>query len=102
MLGLNGRRILDGLVQRHSVERILKMLTWHMRDKLEPIARTRDSQFYGYHDNMKSRIGHKRATLATAHKLLRVIYAILRDDHPYRDRNWSGRSRNTMETDGCD
>ena len=46
-------------------------------------VRTRASQFHGYHDKIKARIGHKRATLATAHKLLRVIYAILRDDHPY-------------------
>ena len=50
-------------------------------------ARTRASQFHGYHDKIKARIGHKRATLATAHKLLRVIYAILRDDHPYRAPN---------------
>ncbi len=50
-------------------------------------ARTRDSQFHGYHDKIKARIGHKRATLATAHKLLRVINAILRDDHPYRAPN---------------
>ena len=48
-------------------------------------ARTRGTQFHRYHDNMKARIGYKRATLATAHKLLRPIYAILRDDHPYRD-----------------
>ena len=32
------------------------------------VARTRDSQVHGYHDNMKARIGHKRATLATARK----------------------------------
>ena len=48
-------------------------------------ARTGGSQFHGYHDNMKARIGFKRATLATAHKLVRTIYAVLRDDHPYRD-----------------
>ena len=39
----------------------------------------------GYHGNLKARIGYKRATLATAQELLRRIYAILRDDHPYRD-----------------
>lgn len=208
LLGRNGRHILDGLVRRESVEQILEGLTWHVRSKLEPIARTLEaelspaalwrlsclltdfdranerlqeldlrveealapwerqldlletipgiarisahailaevgpeptkvfpdaaslaawagvcpgnnesagkrrsgrvragnaalratltecaqgaartstSQFYGYHDNMKARIGYKRAILATAHKLLRTIYAILRDDHPYRD-----------------
>ena len=40
LLGLNGRRILDGLVQQRRVERILEDLTWHVRAKLEPIART--------------------------------------------------------------
>ncbi len=35
-------------------------------------ARTNDSQFHGFH----------RAILALAHKLLRTIDAILRDDHP--------------------
>ena len=48
-------------------------------------ARTKDSQFYGYHDAMRARIGYKRSILATAHKLLRTIYAILRDGHPYKD-----------------
>ena len=48
-------------------------------------ARTKDSQFHGFHGAMAARIGYKRAILATAHKLLRTIYAILRDDHPYKD-----------------
>ena len=47
-------------------------------------ARTRDSQFHGHHDNMKARIGHRLATQATTYELLRVIHAILRDDHPHR------------------
>lgn len=34
---------------------------------------------------MKARRGYKRATIATAHKLLRVIQALLRNDEPYRD-----------------
>lgn len=208
LLGLNGRRILDGLVQGHAPERILKGLTRHVRDKLDPLARTleatlspaslwllaglledfdsatrrlaeldervetamapwqrqldlletipgiartsahailaelgpeptrvfpdaaslaawagvcpgnhesagkrrsgrarpgnptlratlaecahgaartKDAQFHGYHRAMTARIGFKRAILATAHKLLRTIYAILRDDHPYHD-----------------
>ena len=40
LLGLNGGRTIDGLVQRHRVERILKELTLHMRDKVELIAGT--------------------------------------------------------------
>ena len=48
-------------------------------------ARTKGSQFYDYHRLLAGRIGYKRAILATAHKLLRVIHTILREDRPYID-----------------
>ena len=48
-------------------------------------ARTTGSQFHGYHRALAARLGYKRAILATAHKLLRVIHAVLRDDRPYTD-----------------
>ena len=48
-------------------------------------ARTKDSQFHGYHRALTARLGYKRAILTTAHKLLHTIYAIVRDDHPYKD-----------------
>ena len=48
-------------------------------------ARTTGSQFHGYHKALAARLGYKRAILATAHKLLRVIHAVLRDDRPYTD-----------------
>ena len=34
---------------------------------------------------MTGRVGSKRAIIATAHKMLRVIQAMLRDGEPYRD-----------------
>ena len=34
---------------------------------------------------MKSRRGYKRSIVAVAHKLLRTIYAMLRDRTPYAD-----------------
>ena len=48
-------------------------------------ARTHDCQFQGYHRALTIRRGQKRAIVATAHKMLRVIYAVLRDQRPYRD-----------------
>ena len=48
-------------------------------------ARTTGSQFHGYHRALAARLGYRRAILATAHKLLRVIHAVLRDDRPYTD-----------------
>ena len=48
-------------------------------------AWTTGSQFHGYHRALAARLGYKRAILATAHKLLRVIHVVLRDDRPYTD-----------------
>lgn len=48
-------------------------------------ARTKDAQFHGYFKQLMLRRGYKRALVATAHRLLKVIWAMLRDDKPYRD-----------------
>ena len=48
-------------------------------------ARTKHCQFQGYHKTLTVRRGYKRATVATAHKLARCIFAVLRDRQPYRD-----------------
>ena len=48
-------------------------------------ARTKGTQFQGFHKALAGRIGYKRAIIATAHKMLRVIQAMLRDGEPYRD-----------------
>ena len=48
-------------------------------------ARTRGCQFHAYHRALAARRGYKRAIVATAHKLVRTIFAVLRDGRPYRD-----------------
>ena len=48
-------------------------------------ARTNGCQFRGYHKALMVRRGYKRAIVATAHKILRVIYVVLRDGTPYYD-----------------
>ena len=48
-------------------------------------VRTKGSQFHGYHNTLKARMPYKKAILATAHKLLRTIVAMLRDQSPYID-----------------
>ncbi len=48
-------------------------------------VRTRGCQFHTYHQAVKSRRGYKRAIVAVAHKMLRTIYAMLRDSAPYAD-----------------
>ena len=48
-------------------------------------ARTHHCQFQGYHKALTVRRGYKRATVATAHKMLRVIFRVLHSATPYRD-----------------
>lgn len=48
-------------------------------------ARTHGCQFRGYHKALMIRRGYKRAIVATAHKMLRVLYVVLRDAKPYYD-----------------
>ena len=48
-------------------------------------ARTHNCQFQAFHQALTKRRGYKRAIVATAHKLLRCIFAVLRDRTPYRD-----------------
>ena len=48
-------------------------------------ARTGHCQFQGYHKTLAVRRGKKRATVATAHKLLRILYRMLATGTPYQD-----------------
>ena len=48
-------------------------------------ARTHKCQFQAHHQHLTRKRGYKRAVIATAHKLLRCIFALLRDGTPYRD-----------------
>ncbi len=48
-------------------------------------ARSKGCQFHAYHKALTVRRGYKRAITATAHKLARTVYAVLRDQQPYRD-----------------
>lgn len=61
----------------------------HLRAALVEAAhaatRTNHCQFPGYKRAIAARRGHKRALVATAHKMARIIYVMLRDATPYRD-----------------
>jgi len=43
------------------------------------------SQFKGQYQGLVIRRGHKRAIVAIGHKLLRVVYAVLKNLKPYMD-----------------
>ena len=45
-------------------------------------ARTNNCQFQAYHQALAKKRGYKRAIVATAHKLARCVFALLRDGTP--------------------
>lgn len=51
---------------------------------IQAATRTRHCRFRGYQNAPTVRQGYKRATVVTARKMLRVIYAVLRCTNPYR------------------
>jgi transposase len=48
-------------------------------------ARKTNSQFKGKYQSLVIRRGHKRSIIALGHKLLRVIYSMLKNNQPYKD-----------------
>jgi len=44
-----------------------------------------ESQFKGLYKGLVIRRGHKRAIVAVAHKILEVVFVILKKKEPYRD-----------------
>ena len=49
------------------------------------VARTRNCQFVGFKTSVAARRGRKRALVANAHKMARILHVMLRDRAPYRD-----------------
>ena len=49
-------------------------------------ARTKGCQFEAHHRALAARRGYKRAIVAGAHKMLRIIYVVLKTGQPYYDR----------------
>ena len=62
-----------------------KTLRLIMTECAQAAARTKDCQFYGYHKSLMVRRGYKRAVVATAYKMLRVVYWVLHHQIPYLD-----------------
>lgn len=48
-------------------------------------ARRTDSQFKGKYQGLVIRRGHKRSIIALGHKILRIIYVMLKNNQPYQD-----------------
>ena len=56
----------------------------------EAAVRARGSEFRSYHEAVTARKGHQHAIVATANKLVRIIYGVLSARKPYRDPRSNG------------
>ena len=63
-------------------------------------ARTHGVQFGPYKQQLAKRRGAGRAVVATAHKILRVVFAMLRDGKPYCDPQIDYQARNGDQEQG--
>jgi len=49
-------------------------------------ARSKRTFLGAYYQRLRKRMGHKKAIVALAHRLLVLIYALLKHQHPYQER----------------
>jgi hypothetical protein len=53
--------------------------------KISNAANKTKSQFKGYYQGLVIHRGYKRAIIATGHKMLRVVFVLLKSLKPYQD-----------------
>ncbi len=82
-LGLAPRNdISGGKVLRSRVFKNVNRATQAFRQAAQSVARS-DSAFGSYYRRMRAKLGPKQATVATAHKIARVVYHLLKYHEPF-------------------
>jgi transposase len=49
-------------------------------------ARSKDTYLGAYYQRLRKRMGHKKAIVALAHRILVIIYHLLKEHQPYREQ----------------
>jgi transposase len=65
----------------------------------QSVSRSRDSVFGAFYQRMRSRVGPKQAIVATAHKLARCFYHMLKTHTPFHDMGGEEYERLARERD---
>lgn len=74
-----------GKRKRVGVHRGSRHLSSILVEAAHAAARTKGCQFQSYQRSLVPRRGYQKAIMATAHKLARTIWAVLKSGQPYRD-----------------
>jgi len=84
-LGLAPRNdISGGKVLRSRTMKVRSRANQAFRQAAESVARS-DSSYGAYYRSMRARLGPRQAIVATAHKIARVVYHLLKTGEPYQE-----------------
>lgn len=78
--------ISGGRVLRSRTMKVRNRANQAFRQAAQSVAQS-DSSFGAYYRAMRARLGPRQAIVATAHKIARVVYHLLKSGEPYREES---------------
>jgi transposase len=78
--------ISGGKVLRSRTMKVRNRANQAFRQAAQSVAKS-DSSFGAYYRAMRARLGPKQAIVATAHKIARTVYQLLKTGEPYREES---------------
>jgi len=78
--------ISGGKVLRSRTMKVRNRANQAFRQAAQSVAKS-DSSFGAYYRAMRARLGPKQAIVATAHKIARTVYQLLKTGQPYREES---------------
>jgi hypothetical protein len=85
-----------GKVLRSRTMKVRNRATQAFRQAAQSVAQS-DSAFGAYYRAMRTRLGPKQAIVATAHKIARTVYHLLKTREPYREESAAEFDRKRRE-----
>jgi transposase len=85
-----------GKVLRSRTMKVRNRANQAFRQAAQSVAQS-DSSFGAYYRAMRTRLGPKQAIVATAHKIARTVYHLLRTHEPYREESGNEYERKRRE-----
>jgi transposase len=96
-LGLAPRNdISGGKVLRSRTMKVRSRANQAFRDAAASVGRS-DSAMGAYYRAMRARLGPRQAMVATAHKIARIVYHLLKTGEPYREEGAAEYERKRRE-----
>jgi len=88
--------ISGGKVLRSRTMKVNSRANQAFRQAAQSVAQS-DSAFGGYYRAMRARCGPKQAIVATAHKIARTVYHLLKTGEPYREESRAAYDQKRQE-----